>query len=164
MTEELVTFPTAKLAREKGFLEGCRHGFEWYIFDGKDYGPNALDLPEVPAVTTYAPEERHYAGNKDLMRTLSLRKHMYDVFYNNEHLPPWLFARPTQDLLERWLREVHGIYCVVEPALSKHDRQDKWKFFLLTKFFVVPTLPIGQFDTYELAREAALLHALTLLP
>lgn len=113
MQEQLISFPTSKLAREKGFNEQCRHGFEWYEFNGKKYGPTELDIPEVPGIISFPPEERHHPTQKTLMHTMSTRK-MSWPFFINEHLAPYLYARPSQDLLEFWFREVHSIHGFVE--------------------------------------------------
>lgn len=166
MTEELVSFPVAKLARKKGFDEQCRHGFEWYIFNKKEYGPTPLEMPEVPAVSNCPPEERHSPFNEGLMKTLGTRK-MNWPFFRNSHLPSYLYARPTQDLLERWLREIHKL------AVSVYIYEDlSWQWIIQKigtrkEHSVLPEHITGKPNsmiTFELAKEAALLHALKLLP
>jgi len=111
MTEELITYPTAILARKKGFDEPCRQGWEYYEFNGKIYGPKEISAEG----NNYAPPNEmyyEYARNLDepTRNALGLAEKVFKLpSFKNLLLPPWLYARPTQDLLERWLREVHGI-------------------------------------------------------
>lgn len=161
MTEELVAFPTAKLAREKGFQEHCRHGYEWYVYAGKEYGPAELDMPEIPSISSYPPQERYHPNNSDLMKTMAGRT-MKWPFFKNSDLPPYLYARPTQDLLERWLREKHRSF--IELGIDFGG----WVLRSFTMLEEGTMYGYREVRTrtyqYELAREAALLHALNLLP
>lgn len=80
MEERLITFDTAKLAKEKGFdLEFCNVG--WH----GDFGD--LKGDSYPFLGTYSFYKSMYCNNKD------------------EHQ----IQRPTQSLLQRWLREIHNI-------------------------------------------------------
>jgi hypothetical protein len=157
MTEELITFETAKLAKKKGFDEACRFAWEWYKNDGKEYGPTAVpnaDIPDLSIMPRW--QQTIMAERRGLV-------HHYGII--NSHLPQWLFARPTQDLLERWLREKQGLMPGQIPIVDN----GRVKSFLA----VVPKLnhivlndKINQteYTTFELAREAAIYHALTLIP
>lgn len=78
-----------------------------------------------------------------------------------------LIARPTQDLLERWLREVHHLWLEIDTFIIG----DNWKtgFIFHRVQRINSNLEDGpeirdSYETYELAREAALQHALKLLP
>lgn len=119
MEDQLISFETAKLAREKGFDRKCRYYFTGNpTFTGDGLGP----------------ESNH---NK---------KNCY-------------FSRPTQSLLQRWLREVHKIYVTIDyhlpPTMARykiegpnvHDKQ-----------------VIMAFGDYEKALEHGLVEALNLLP
>lgn len=87
----------------------------------------------------------------------------YSGLYNADILGSYLSA-PTQSLLQRWLREVHGIH--VNPFLSTN-----WKVYSYS--VLIPSLAqtsskavttTGKdFKTYEEALEEGLLHALTML-
>lgn len=111
MTEELVTLETAMLAKEKGFDEPCRHGYD----------------------------DDHSISCKC----------------------------PTQDLLERWLRERHG-YRPVAMWFRGEDASVRWGYEISIINQIEHlhyTAPEDDgFATHELAREAALQHALKLLP
>lgn len=157
MTEELITFETAKLAKEKGFDEECMSSFEWYITQGKEFGPIAHSRPLVDF-------REMDAG---LWEAAQKRPGLYNPIYNpikNSTSKPWLYCRPSQDLLERWLRENHGILAGVLPCYSAHGHPDKYEPAVKSKTTVITHTTLEQFDTYERARETALLIALTLLP
>lgn len=143
MTEELVTFETAKLAREKGFDEVCRdvwHNWNGEWLTSKDlFAPNPHNFLPFEVKKIYE-ELTHYKPTK------------------NSTLPPNIIVRPTQDLLERWLREMHGIYPSVSPGLE----MDSFNA-VVCKVKEMAVISVRH-ETYELAREAALLHALNLLP
>jgi len=77
----------------------------------------------------------------------------------NSNLPPEIIARPTQDLLERWLREMHKMVI----GISQDHVGAKWKAFFRDAPLTYSNID-GEYDIFELAREAALNHALNLLP
>lgn len=70
MKEELISFATAKVAKEKGFNFECDNYFE--------------DLQN---------ELFHGKGTANLSH-------------------PDIYARPTQSLLQKWLRETHGLHVI----------------------------------------------------
>jgi len=85
MTEELISFKTAKLAKEKGFLGIKSQCHNWYYYDG-----------------TLA-ENKNIAGYKGL------------VCWNNwEATQGVRIDAPTQSLLQKWLREKHEIIVVID--------------------------------------------------
>jgi|HubBroStandDraft_2_1064218.scaffolds.fasta_scaffold00002_63 hypothetical protein len=157
MTEELITWPTAKLAKEKGFDLETRDCFEWYIYEGKEYGPYVVD-PITPEWLAHLPKESREAIVNRPGLFLNSRKEGF--------LAQWLWRRPTQDLLARWLREVHGLSVGV---YEYEDQTWQWiiqKMHTQIEHSVLPediTGKPGSSPTHELAREAALYHALTLL-
>src|ERR1051326_7587644 len=87
MTEELVTFETAVLSKDKGFDEECRHFF--------------LKPPDVEAIDDEEMGKwRHGNQLLDIFEEVKQRGQCRNSNMNSE-----FFARPTQDLLHRWLRE-----------------------------------------------------------
>lgn len=160
MTEQLCDFPTCKLAREKGFDAGCRHAWEWYEYGGQVYGPTAIAWDRL-RIHVFSPQERAYMDDQKYLQLTAMRNQIPSLF-SNRFLPPWLFARPTQDLLERWLREVHRIVITIRyfvgPGYYYAD------LGILTKALGQDGVPGAPFVTFELAREAAINYALTLLP
>lgn len=124
MHEELVTFKTAKLAKEKGI--DC-------VDDTLDY------------IKAFYSEEE---GDFDEIEIS--RKDIVVYCY---------YSRPTQSLLQRWLREFHNYVINILPV------DNDW-YFLLTKSNETLTLNrtrIAYFKTYEQALEYGLLEALELI-
>jgi hypothetical protein len=132
MEEQLITFDTAKIAKEKGFdLEFCNVG--WH----GDFGD--LKGDSYPFLGTYSFYKSMYCNNKD------------------EHQ----IQRPTQSLLQKWLREVHEIY-----VYSEHDFNPKGNGILYhTNWYRVGGgySENEEFKTYEEALEVGLQEALKLI-
>jgi len=158
MTEELITYPTAILARKKGFDIKCSAGWEYYEFKDKVYGPTPVPQ-RWPDIHAYPPEERALM-DQERQQLLSMRIEGLRIPFKNSALPPYLFARPTQDLLERWLREVHHVRFFFSYFVGPGTYYVN--FGMLDKY--IEKVQGAPFDTHELAREAALQHALNLLP
>jgi hypothetical protein len=113
MTDELITFETAKLAHQADFDIPCHNTFD--IIDGRLYS-NMNSIGGM--VDTY--------------------------------------NRPTQSLLQRWIRETHNIHVYVTRTRSR------------TKYswVICNTTPISfgrKWNTYEASLEEALQEALQLI-
>lgn len=96
MKDELITFETAKLAKEKGFNEKCKFRF----FEGKG------ELEEQ--VTSDRKSFRVMEVSLTHFREM-------EIHYT---------LRPTQSLLSRWLREVHKIHIspmFIGPDTNKYQ-------------------------------------------
>lgn len=95
--EELVTFETAKLAKEKGLC----HYFE-----------NNNPTKYVPAFYS-----------EDYINFDEVEFQQEDCTIDDRYF------RPTQSLLQRWLREVHNILVIVKPMIPEYesDLADKWE-------------------------------------
>lgn len=125
MKDELISFETAKLAKEKGFHERVIY---YYIDSTKC----------VDRIAPGAHSHLHVSNKKE-----------------------GYHSAPTQSLLQRWLREVHGIHVWVVPNLlwqTYHfeglvDRKNTHKSNLTFSDDLMK-------DTYEEALEAGLLEAL----
>ena len=80
------------------------------------------------------------------------------------------YATPTQSLLQRWLREVHGIHIAIE--FSNMQNAYFHKVYASTedlidiemKYLTIEPENYIIYATYELALESALLEALNLIP
>jgi hypothetical protein len=79
MKEQLVTFKTAKLAKEKGFDIPCENFYTEYLDD------------DVTDLFNY--EEQRGSGFAEL--------------YRNDK--EFKYSAPTQSLLQKWLREIHNL-------------------------------------------------------
>lgn len=119
MTEQLCDFLVCKLAKEKGFDIPCSHAWEWYVHEGKEHGPIAIPV-EVPmlsslfeALLKLSPEEREGVLKRPGLFEGGAIK--------NVNYPPYLYARPSQSLLVRWLREKHRINVNVYPDLDNWE-------------------------------------------
>lgn len=117
--EDYITFETAKLAKEKGF------GWEHRIITSRKTGelvdqkselfPNIIIQPGV-----IASSHIEYCFDED-------GKVISPKLFNlkNSHYP-----RPTQALLQKWLRKIHNIH--IEICLG-HDDNSIWYDFYLFK-------------------------------
>ena len=118
MTEQLISFETAKLAKEKGFGLNSYTGF---VFDE--------DKTELNL-----------------------------AFYDMENK----YARPTQSLLQKWLRDKH--YILVE---STHYTAKYFTFKIYERNSIINIIKLGSvdnlYDTYEEALEKGLQEALKLI-
>ena len=123
MKEELITFKTAKLAKEVGF-----HQYENVNFFTKE-GKEIID---------------YYKKN-----------------YNKASIH---IARPTQSLLQRWLREKHGIDVWASPYwITSIGKTTKgYEVNIIAKKGNESQNNVG-FITYEEALEAGLLQTLKLI-
>lgn len=148
MKEQLISFETAKLAKEEGFNERVKKS---YSTDKKVY-------------------EQHN-------RTLDLTTPIFDTDYLEKYWNSQdIFKAPTQSLLQKWLREKQGIHIVLIPTVNSNwtyktttvlsERDDE----IIIGIKDVGDLPpykdvCGEdFSTYEKALESGLQEALKLIP
>ena len=78
-----------------------------------------------------------------------------------------VWSRPTQSLLQRWLREVHNIHFITKPYIESLGKKE------ITGYYI-PTICTSSLDeyiefddnysTYEEALDEGLFQALNLLP
>jgi hypothetical protein len=119
MEDQLISFETAKLAKEKGFREKSMH---WYNSSGL---PVSVAQPQSPS--------------------------------DDKRFPS--YSRPTQSLLQRWLREKHRIdidcSCDYERILWKVGHRMKGYGYHSSSLM---------FISYEAALEKGLQQALKLIP
>lgn len=121
MQEELITFETAKLAKEKGFV---------------NYTPIKYDLQ----------------GEDESCDT----NEFYHLVLKANH-----YAKPTQSLLQKWLREVHNIY--VEPFVLTDTKDLSFTCSIAKGTKLIDANQIDEYDTYEEALEVGLQEALKLI-
>ncbi len=134
MNDQLISFETAKLAKEKGFNIPTRGFIEPKYHDTLEF----IDDTCLYVYDGYSPIKEHH-----------------------QILEEGWYLAPTQSLLQRWLREVHNINvesnylpniqkygCLYIPMTGKAKRSDI-KF--VHKFY---------YDTYEEALEIGLYQAL----
>ena len=133
MKERLITFKTAKLAKEQGFNEFCDSLY-------KDENTLYRDCHE------YNPSIKYY--NEDYKESI--------------HNPNWYLkeacSAPTQSLLQKWLREKHGVHITV--WFSKVEKNFNLEVYLDTAEDEVDIIYEG---AYEQALEKGLQEALKLI-
>lgn len=124
MKEQLISFETAKLAKEKGFDVGCQHGWYKHFISGESFVVDDL-------------------GNRHEIE------------------------RPTQALLQKWLREVYNLHIQLhyDPAINKWE----YRIYVLNEYIYDTTNNKVffnadlNFNTYEEALEQGLIEGLKLI-
>jgi len=91
MKETLITFETAKLAKEKGFNIKLKKRFR---------------LENGVAV------KKKYGKKQD---------------FNTNNPNHEVYSRPTQSLLQKWLREEYNCYIDILPHRDGDSKNEKWK-------------------------------------
>ena len=149
MKEELVSFSTAKLAKEKGF--------NWKVLD--TFASDGMPVSRY-AVNEDGLESYITTGDEDYLEEV--------MELSNSEMQSDFVARPTQSLLQKWLRDEYKIY--VTTLLSYKDNK-----FVKDSFFCeiskesslkqfVGEYGISEcFKTYEEALEFGLKEALEML-
>jgi hypothetical protein len=88
MKDQLITFETAKLAKEKGFKELCFAAFHKNNNGDGYFESGIIDQSEYFKFPTMSNGDKIAVLQKDYIHTI---------------------LRPTQSLLQKWLRETHNI-------------------------------------------------------
>jgi hypothetical protein len=132
MQEQIISFETAKLAKEKGFDWECNHSWDDRSLDKID-------------------------------KTNELVKHSKYKAFNTDDMCDqlMLYSAPTQSILQKWLREVHGLFVNVEHYENKAYRRT-WTYSISTVFQVLENYNFedNRVLTYEEALEEGLQEAL----
>jgi len=135
MEDTLITFETAKLAKEVGFNgRGTTH-----FSDGL-----SIRFSYVKDNSTGTHVVKYIDWNK------------HDKFADN-------ISRPTQSLLQKWLREVHNLHVVAIPSTLGTGKWYYHRFDLLDLNRDSEPELVDKYDTYEEALEAGLAYALKLI-
>tara|TARA_R110002020_G_scaffold241717_1_gene454947 strand:+ start:1201 stop:1575 length:375 start_codon:yes stop_codon:yes gene_type:complete len=119
MKDELISFETAKLAKEKRFN----------IFNDS------------------------YTKRGTIITSQQQARYIEECIY----------PAPTQSLLQRWLREKHGLH--VEPKLANQESKKSYYYgvYKWDKYRAYIKGTNVRFDTYEQALEGGLLEAVKLI-
>jgi|SRR5690554_2625851 len=135
MEEQLVSFETAKLAKEKGFNESCIRGY--LNKDG-----------------SLMNDDDHFDYNS-CYDDHSIMKHL--SFKNSEVIDDYSITAPTQSFLQKWLREVHNLIVIIDwgPLSKKYS----YEIYHNGKDYGVEYVN----DSYEEALEEGLIEALKLI-
>lgn len=146
MKEQLISFETAKLAKEKGFDWGtdCLYTPKKELLSGRDYDYNGL-----------------YQWNKEPY-----------IYIDNIGEVHNILSAPTQSLLQKWLREIYEIY--IEIEITDNTKYFYFKYILVTSkdrdYNDLDMIDSAKrhwnnerFKTYEEALEKGLQEALKLI-
>ena len=113
MKEQLVTFETAKLAKEKNFDIGVNQS---YVIYKKSYNYDDDSSHRESYKVNDIEINSHYHVNN--YKGIDLSNELYEAY-----------SAPTQSLLQKWLREVHNIFvevntdCTSAPKFSFDIKQ-----------------------------------------
>ncbi len=151
MGDQLINFETAKLAKEKGFKEPVYYYFQKPV--GSKYFSEALD--------TELEEEAIFISINDVNP---------EDCNSGDDFPNRYYSRPTQSLLQKWLREEHKIHIDIQYSFN----YNKFCYFVYNNsqirilaellFLESDTEKYLKYNTYEDALTEALLEGLSLIP
>lgn len=144
MNEKLISFETAKLAKQ--------YGFDIPVI----YGYSGLGICKDIVETDYGADFiNQYKNLNDI--------EVSDTEKDTENWEEWvLYSAPSQSLLQKWLREKHHLIIIVAYQYE-HD-STPYSYWIYKEF---QSLPINQWvndlNTYEEALELGLQEALKLI-
>ena len=157
MEEQLVTFETAKIVKEKGFVWYCN---AWFYISNID---------EVNAYPKYYREkalaEYTEIGGKLVATVIGGQPgKTINTKFKNSDMSPNIIAAPTQSFLQKWLREVHNLYVESNPNASGYGWFiDKTNGTYIDNSAFTGPNGGGRWDIYEEALEVGLQKALSLI-
>lgn len=137
--EQRISFKTSVLLKQKGFNQLCDQHY--------CYGSGDKEEPKIGET---------YIGGFYNEITGFQRQYRNSELVNWD-LPYGEFSAPTQSILQRWLREIHGIEISLicfDGQYLKHVKQRPFK---------ANTYNLDYFGTYEEVLEIALFEALNLI-
>lgn len=179
MKEQLISFETAKLAKEKGWipdylqvlLKRSSYDVSRYYHGEKfvrfyQYTPSKqrwLDKGETTALEVLEPFESHVLIETQMTSTDCIIQYSYK---ESDELPYYdCYDAPTQSLLQKWLREIHNIQIVVHPK----EHSSLGLVYVVDVFYNDQVFNItydgvySAYKTYEEALEKGLQEALKLI-
>lgn len=148
MEEQLVTFETAKLAKEKGFDWDCR-----MVYKGCKEG-------------LYLAKDKKYIYHKYKRFPYKQSSTRKNSVMSNAKIPR--YTAPTQSLFQKWLREVHNINVSVRHVIEDYYicemtfLSGKYMFKDAHRVYLYNLIDT-HFKTYEEALEKGLQEALKLI-
>mgnify|MGYP003542497344 CR=1 FL=1 len=154
MEEQLISFETAKLAKEKGF-NILQHS---YYFEDGEFKENSLK-----GTNGYYGEEYEFNLSEfnENWNDKWLTKKTGDRCFGCSKQKGYLetFSAPTQSLLQKWIREVHKIHIDITYDIDEEYGSD---YIIIVKTKKEMIILDNQW-TYEEALEKGLYQALKLI-
>ena len=139
ITENYVSFETAKLLKEKGFDGPC-----YKVWESHGDSQTLVGAPSFVEGETVVNRESVDAAAK---------QYVYEYNLNNNVEG---YLAPTLQMAMKWLREKHEIHCQIDCSLLG------WRFGIrdLDKDEWITLRNMGEYSTYEEACEAAIKYCL----
>lgn len=164
MKEELISFETAVLAKEKGFT-AFNDKFKSALIDSRNY--------DVQRYSFYRVIEKEQTLELNVGTNSSNINGLWESYNDVNFKTQKNYFAPTQSLLQRWLREVHNIEILINriPPEAVLASKNNGKNILNNYSYYVWSLNNnpriankGSFkNTYEEALEKGLQEALTFI-
>ena len=139
ITEDYVSFETAKLLKEKGFSGKCYKVWVYYTSST----PMLWNAPTFVEGETIVDRE-----------SVESAERTWNTIYGNSENKNYGYLAPTLQMAMKWLREVHKIDISVTP-----DRKTGYSV-LIFKDKRLPFDTLDSYSTYEEACEAAIKYCL----
>lgn len=158
MEEQLISFETAKLAKEKGFKELC---FNYYFEDGV-FKENILKTTNgyYGEDVSFEFDELLENWNSEFLTTKNGDR-CFGCSKNRGYFET--FSAPTQSLLQKWLREKYMIIVTSDPIMGFSFCKYSWNIYIHSNIWRLDKFTAKQFDSYEQALENGLQEALKLI-
>ena len=155
--ERLISFETAKLAKEKGFVLPCHS----YYFEDGEFKEN-----ELTGTNGYYGEEYCFSLEEfdenwnDNGVTKKNGDRCFGCSGNKDYFKT--FSAPTQSLLQKWLREIHGIQVYVYSSTIRLGKYSDYVIHINEKS--LNDARDEEYQIYEDAFEVGLREALKIIP
>jgi hypothetical protein len=158
MKEQLITFETAKLAKEKGFTM-FKDSFKSALIDSRNY--------DVQRYSFYRVIKEEQMLNLSVGTNSSNINGLWESYNDENFVTQKNYFAPTQSLLQKWLREVHNIDVFINR--DGMFKKESYCIFIHDNIKDISRLrPLDNdvfsgYSTYEEALEIGLQEALKLL-
>lgn len=146
MKNKLIEFNTAVLLKDKNFDIYVNNSFTLFLKTNKSHNPS------------FATKKGEIEENSDYFKNNTVGDH------SNKNYT--CYARPTQSLLQAWMREVHKIIIFIEPLLVSANNKECIRFsYYITDYtqIIKESDNLLGYLTYEEALETALIQGLNLI-
>lgn len=147
ITEDYVSFETAKLLKEKGFDEFCRTSY------GPSYLHNGVEIDEDE-------EFELKCEGKENEIEIEEGGTVYAFWNQNHSNDEHVYSRPTLAFVMQWLREVYNLHISIDVHFLHFANKLGW-MYIINRFDSTGVEYVGSDgDTYEQACEAAIKYCL----
>jgi len=163
MKDQIISFPTAKLAKEIGFKEKTHHYY--FFYEPKEYKklyPEKVGTAELESnskcLVKYSPGRRCETIEYE-EAWVDLDDLLKDV--NEYPARDVMFQAPTQSLLQKYLRDEFDIHIGID--MKRHFKSNQWVYHISKDDFVFNDIIRLCYASYEEALEEGLIYALNLI-